>query len=497
MIFKGRRAGIYCRISKDSEKTGKGVARQEETCRELAEHLGYDVAYVYVDNDISASSKSHKSRPAYDELLAAIQTRSIEAVICWDTDRLHRRPAELEHYIGVCGVDPGVPTHTVNAGDIDLATSSGRMVARIKGAVAAAESEKMSERIRAQKQEARVKGRPMGGPVPLGWIKGEDAGTFLPDPTTAPLIAKATQHVARGESLVKVTRWLEDQGMRGRRRDYQRPADGNDPRSWDEHGPIMSVNTVRTMLLRPANVGLQEHDGRTYPGLYPAIVDADDYASCAAALKAKRGKAPGGGRRKHLLSGVAHCWCGAHMIGVNPDQYACSSQKRQAGRTAPGHAHKRVKPLDGYVREVVAAYLGSTDVASAVLDEARKRRKRATVNADAVRATLADLEERKRTLARLFAAGTIGEGQLVEGTADLDAQIRGVEVELTVGSGSRAVSRILRAPSPREAFLGAPMDQQRAVISELFRVDIERGDGKGGRRFRTEEIIIEPKAVAS
>jgi site-specific DNA recombinase len=495
MTFKGKRAAIYARISKDRDGTALGVGRQETACRKLAEELGYEVAHVLVDNDISASYASRKARPAYVELVQLIEARDVDAVICWDTDRLHRRPLELEHYISACGVDHGIPTHTVNAGDLDLSTSSGRMIARIKGSVAAAESEKMSERIRAQKQDARVNGRPLGGPVPIGWIRGAEPGTFIADPEAAPLLEEATIRVARGETLVTVTRWLQDEGMRGRKRDYMRPKDGSDPASWDEKGPIMSVNTVRGLLVRPANVGLQEHDGKRYPGRYPAIVDPEDYAAACEALKPKRGRAPGGQRRKHLLSGVAFCWCGMHMIGVNPERYACSSQRRQAGRTSPGHAHKRAKPLDEYVTAVVAAYLDRVDVAGIVQSVgSRSRTRKSQVKATEA---LEQLYERKRSLARMFADGYLSEDQLLVGTKNVNRDIEAQERVLNVGGADKTVRRIMRASSPGQAFRDAPLEQRRAVIGQLFRVDIEQGDGKGGRRFRTEEIHVTPKGGAA
>lgn len=495
MTNEGKRAAIYSRISKDRDGTALGVGRQEHACRELARSLGYEVTHTLVDNDISASSSTKKPRPGYDELVALIEGRQVDAVICWDTDRLHRRPLELEHYITACGVDRGIPTHTVNAGDLDLSTSSGRMIARIKGSVAAAESEKMSERIRAQKQDARVNGRALGGPVPLGWIKGDTPGTFLPDPDTAPLIEEATVRIARGESLVKVTRWIEEQGMRGRRRDYMRGPNGTDPSSWDEKGPIIRTHALAKMLKRPANIGLQEHDGKRYPGRYPAIVEPEDYAACCAALATKRGGAPGGRTRRHLLTGVVFCWCGQHLIGVNPQQYACSVQRSRAGRTEPGHAYKRTEPLDRYVTEVVAAYLDRADVADLVQEEGQKRRSRKSKAK--VQDALADLHARKRRLAALYAQAIISEDQLVAGTTKLDGDIRDAEAVLNVGGADRTVRRIMRAASPGQAFRDAPLDQRRALIGQLFRVDIVQGDGKGGRRFRTEEVQITPKGVES
>ena len=55
-------AAIYTRISEDAQHNGLGVARQEADCRRLAERLGWKVANLYTDNDISAFSG--KVRPA-------------------------------------------------------------------------------------------------------------------------------------------------------------------------------------------------------------------------------------------------------------------------------------------------------------------------------------------------------------------------------------------------------------------------------------------------
>ena len=132
-----RRAAIYCRISRDKEGAGLGVDRQEQDCREVAARLAWEVVAVHADNDLSAYSG--KPRPGYEALLADLRADVADAVICWHTDRLHRSPVELEEYIAVC--DPrAVPTQTVRAGPLDLATPSGRMVARVLGAVARHES---------------------------------------------------------------------------------------------------------------------------------------------------------------------------------------------------------------------------------------------------------------------------------------------------------------------------------------------------------------------
>jgi site-specific DNA recombinase len=132
------RAVIYCRISQDRTGAGLGVDRQREDCEALAERNGWDVVEVYVDNDVSAYSG--KKRKDYRRMLADLEQGTATVVIAWHTDRLHRSPTELEEYIDL-SERRGVATHTVQAGTIDLATPSGRMTARILGAVARQESE--------------------------------------------------------------------------------------------------------------------------------------------------------------------------------------------------------------------------------------------------------------------------------------------------------------------------------------------------------------------
>src|SRR5215218_9436478 len=145
-----RRAAVYTRISQDrisQDRTGAGlgVERQETDCRAFAERLGWTIVAVHSDNDVSAYSG--KPRPGYRALLADLRAGVADAVVCWHIDRLHRSPTELEEYITVC--EPrGVPTQTVKAGPLDLASASGRMVARQLGAVSRFESEHHSERAR-------------------------------------------------------------------------------------------------------------------------------------------------------------------------------------------------------------------------------------------------------------------------------------------------------------------------------------------------------------
>ena len=137
------RAAIYLRISQDHTGEALGVSRQLEDCREFAAKLDWPVVEVYTDNDISAISG--KVRPDYHRMLRDVEAKKITAIVAWSPDRLYRRLADLENLIPVIE-GHGITVRTVKAGDLDLTSAYGRMLARILGAIATGEGEVKAER---------------------------------------------------------------------------------------------------------------------------------------------------------------------------------------------------------------------------------------------------------------------------------------------------------------------------------------------------------------
>ena len=67
-------------------------------------------------------------------MLAAVESASIDAIVTWHNDRLHRSPKELEAFIDL--VERSRVRLVVVTGGYDLTTPDGRLSARIVGAVA-------------------------------------------------------------------------------------------------------------------------------------------------------------------------------------------------------------------------------------------------------------------------------------------------------------------------------------------------------------------------
>src|SRR4051812_28546927 len=202
-----QRAGIYVRISSDQVGERKGVQRQLEDCHIKAVECGWDDIRVYEDNDVSAFSG--KKREGYQALCTDICAGVLDAVVVWHPDRLHRSPVELEAFISLIE-RTGAVIVTCTAGDFDLATPEGRLVARITGSVARKESEDKSRRLKRYFIDASRRGVLHTGARKYGLVS-DRSGTHVAA-EVAVLRAIATR-VLEGQSLRAICADLTTRGI--------------------------------------------------------------------------------------------------------------------------------------------------------------------------------------------------------------------------------------------------------------------------------------------
>src|ERR1700730_3883500 len=119
---KNPRAAIYVRISKDDdEKKGLGIARQEKDMRAIAKRRGAQVTMVLKDNDLSGSGKV--LRPAYEQLIEAIEAGELDLVLAYDLDRLNRGLFDFFRLYQAC--EKARIVVAWNGGEADFATGTG------------------------------------------------------------------------------------------------------------------------------------------------------------------------------------------------------------------------------------------------------------------------------------------------------------------------------------------------------------------------------------
>jgi site-specific DNA recombinase len=276
------RAAIYCRISRDKTGEAAGVTRQLEDCRELATAIGWDVVEVYTDNDISATSG--KVRPAYRKMLADLEGGQIGGIIAWHPDRMYRKFPDLIPLIDACQRN-NVQIATVKAGNIDLTTATGRMLANILASVSTAEGELKSERWRRSVRQRRESGEmPKSGPRLFGYTReGEQ------EPTEAALVVWLAESAIEGESLNALAAKLNTMGVT--------TTLGNE---WGR-------TSVRQLLTNGRLAGWSMLNGdRVGVGQWDAILSEETFEQVQAALAVRR-RASGRKPRVALLVGLAKC----------------------------------------------------------------------------------------------------------------------------------------------------------------------------------------------
>jgi DNA invertase Pin-like site-specific DNA recombinase len=347
-------AAIYCRISHARDGSTLGVDRQEPPTRLLCERLGWKVERVFVDNDLSAYH--NKRRPDFEELLAWAQDGHIRAIAAWDADRLTRQPRENEDLIDLAE-RYRIQLATVT-GEYDLATPSGRLHFRIKGAIARHESEHRAERIRLKQQELAHAGEVGGGGTrPFGYLDDRvTPHTFgfcllgsreVVEGGEAGLVREAAERVLLGEALHAV---LMDWTKRGIPTISRKP--------W-------RTAVLRRLLLSARIAGLRQHQGATIGrATWPAIIDEATHERLKVLLTDPVRQLNGGKlARSYLLTGLIHCGvCGQKLVARPREdkqrRYVCATGVNFNGC---GKILRLAEPVENLVREQVFAALDSRD----------------------------------------------------------------------------------------------------------------------------------------
>jgi len=462
-----RRAAIYCRISKDREGAGLGVDRQELDCRALAARLGWDIVAVHTDNDLSAFSG--KRRPGYEALLDELRSGHADAVITWHLDRLHRSPVELEGYIAACS-DGGrdIPTHCVMAGPLDLTTATGRMHARISGAVARHEVEHMIERQKRAKAQAAADGKWRGGVRPFGYM----SDGVTPEPTEAAIVREMTERVLLGESLNSLTRELNERGVR------------------TSTGGPWQYTTLRRLIMRHRNAGIVEHNGQEIAdAAWPPIVNRDTWRAARALMTDPSRRTPRTMRERFLGSGLFVCGvCNDGTTMLTATTMGSGHRQQPSYRCRAGsHLTRMAVPVDDYVSAVVIERLGQPDARLLVRPER-------AVDVPALQDRSNALRGRLDELGTLYGAGSIDARQLATGSATIRAQLDQIETGLAAAVAGSPLAGFLDADNVREAWDAATVGRRKAIIRELMTVTIlkaPRGRQPDGSYFDPSYIQIE------
>ena len=439
-----KRAFIYARISQDRTGANMGVDRQVEDCRALAETLGMEVIEVFVDNDISASAYSKKQRPSYNAMMARLS--EVSAVLIWHSDRLHRRPIELEHYVDLVRTH-GVATHAHKGGEIRLDTPEGLLQAGLMGQLARYESAHNSDKIKRKHEQSAMLGTWRGGARPFGW-KPVD-GSLILDETEAGMVREAMHKVLAGGSLGSIVTEWNAAGV---------PTTGK--------GSQWTYATLRQLLLRPSNAGFSVLRGEIVGRLQAdPIVSEDVWRAVSSVLQDPARRRSQTNKARHLLAGIAQCHCGLPVrSGTVRGRNGRSYFVYRCPAKGTGHVGKKTSYLDSLADEyAVLIRRMAVDGEMPVAIGAEQEVLRAELNAK---------RQRLDDVAIEFAKGGITLRQLSVITETLTESISTMESQMAelqlVGSRPKA-SQLMPDQSPLDTpeaaeWLALPLDERRDYL---------------------------------
>lgn len=491
---------MYLRQSQDRTGHELGVSRQRKECQRVITARGWRIVAEYVDNDVSAS-KVRGPKSSYGRLMADVKAGTVAAVVCYDLDRLTRRPREIEDWIDAAEKQ-GVRLITAD-GEVDAGTDNGRLFLRIKAAVARSEVERKSARQRLAAAQAADKGKRVGGRRPFGY---EADGVTVRDNEAAGVRA-AYDSVLAGVPLGRIARDWNASGLSTPQARYAHGcggtcADGVTGRSCpsrkaSEEPSPWTGQSLRSLLLNPRYAGLRSHvTGRALQEMNPRaarlagvvgkaeweeLVSEETFRAVVELLTdPSRANPAHAGQR--LLTGVA--LCGVCKATVHAGGAAKQPRGEQYGMyrcsKSTGHVSRASGPADWWVGELVIGRLSRKDASALLEKDTRPDAGKLRREASALRARIDGL------------AGLLAEGVLtVAGVRRESEKLRGklLVAESALADSGRVgvLGPLVGAEDVRSAWEALDTDRRRAVIEALFLSVVLLPPGRGTRYGQTVE----------
>lgn len=446
------RTALYLRISLDQTGEGLAVERQRKATQRLARQRGWQVVSTF-EEAVSAAGK--KTRPQFAAMLDAIARGEIDAVVAWQLDRLARNARDRLALVEACR-EHDVIIALVQGSDMDPTTASGRMTIGILGEVAEHEIAVKSERQTAAAHQRAEKGRPPLGTRLTGYTP---QGEVVPD--EAELVRRVFKMFVAGETLRSISRALTDENVATRT-----------GRPWNP-------SSIRGILTNPRYAGRAIYQGKTtgQQGNWEPLVSGDVFDVTQARLTdPRRVTNREGTDRKHLGSGL-------YLCAVCDEPVSSWSQGRYRCRNG-AHVNRAQKPVDDWVRTVIAARLRREDAADLL--------KPAAADLQPLFDQLDRLRERQAATDADYDADLIDGLRYRSKTARTQAEMAEVQRQLASWGTPGALADALAAPDPAAAFLDAGLMTQRAIVDALCTVRLHPGH-RYSRVFDESTVQIKPR----
>ena len=257
------RCAIYARKSSEEglEQDFNSLHAQRESCEayiKSQKHEGWTaLSTVYDDGGYSGGTME---RPALKQLLADVQSGSVNVVVVYKVDRLTRSLADFAKIVEL--FDAARVSFVSVTQQFNTTTSMGRLTLNVLLSFAQFEREVTGERIRDKIAASKKKGMWMGGWVPLGYERKDR--TLIVNEAEAKIVRTIFDSFLSLKNVRKVQEKLVRLKLRTKPYAVKRGrAIGNLP---------FARGHIYKILSNPLYLGEITHKGVRHPGQHPALV---------------------------------------------------------------------------------------------------------------------------------------------------------------------------------------------------------------------------------
>ncbi|WP_433466832.1 recombinase family protein [Spirillospora sp. CA-128828] len=398
-------AGGYARISRDEDRSLRGISKQITDVMERADELCWPLSRLYVDDDLTAA-KYGVVRPAFEQLMSDLAKGVINAVITWKSDRF----ARLDYDLARVFREHGLKRNTKHGGihfaskatiyDLDDPATHQRLTLEIS-IIGTGEVSAMRERQTREHARKASAGQPTGGrrgfgyqatPEALAELREAEASAdklridaakkrvwyelrYRQDPREAKALRDARRRVLAGEKLTALAREWNEAGL------------------LTPLGRLWTQSVIKAVLTSPRLAGYRIYRGEIAIGRdgKPVFVEGQDPVFTVAeheeivAYLAGRSTSranPAPGQRRFLLASLLRCGvCKGPMYGNVVAGYSKATktwEKRQrrvyrcsGDATSCGKMTINADRTDEHVIELVARHIDELSPAIVPGDNAK------------------------------------------------------------------------------------------------------------------------------
>ena len=430
------KAGLYARVSTDSQLEGYSIDAQKEFLISYAKSKDYTEFEFYIDGGYSGKDLN---RPAIQRLIEDCKNHKIDAVFVFKLDRISRSQRDTLYLIEEVFNKYDVSFISMRE-NFDTSSPFGKAMIGVLSVFAQLERETILERTRiGLKKRAEAGLWRGGGKIPFPYRYDRNTGTLVPIPEQVELLHKMISLYISGKSFNAIGNIVG-----------------------------MDESMVETRILSITNTGKVPYRDEVFDGQHEAVVSDELYEEI---LRVNKVRSREKYERHYLLSGKVYCGdCGAkyryQKWGKRLIMYCYSQQKSKPKYIKdPNCKNKRWDTF-----EVEDAVLEELFKMSLDIDLFKKTFNIATVNVkNELKTRLEEIKKQINNLLNFIASG-IAVDETNKKITELEREKEQIEEKLLSSDKKEKDNKVSlnMITNLKATWFDMDFDEQRRIIEHLI-----------------------------